>query len=146
GCHVGAGATGAPLLLFLNPDAEPQPGCLDVLRATAYDRPEWAAWQAVVTLPGEDRLNTRGGVVHWLGMGWADGCGQPAPPPAARAGGAAGGRGRVRGPPDRVAGLGLPPGAGGARRPGAGAGGILARGAQDPAGDRPAGNGRWLRP
>lgn len=83
GCHVGAEATRAPVLLFLNPDAEPQPGCLGVLRATATDRPEWAAWQAVVTLPGEERLNTRGGVVHWLGMGWADGCGQAAPPPEA---------------------------------------------------------------
>jgi N-acetylglucosaminyl-diphospho-decaprenol L-rhamnosyltransferase len=83
GCHVGAASTAAPLLLFLNPDAVPERGCLSVLRATAADRPGWGAWQAIVTLPGGERLNTRGGVVHWLGMGWAGGCGEPAPPPEA---------------------------------------------------------------
>src|SRR3954454_10348705 len=50
GCQVGAAATEAPLLLFLNPDAVPQRACLGVLRATAADRPGWGAWQAMVTL------------------------------------------------------------------------------------------------
>ena len=35
GARVGARETSAPLLLFLNPDAVPQPGCLDELRAAA---------------------------------------------------------------------------------------------------------------
>ncbi len=32
GCHAGAQATRAPLLLFLNPDCQPQPECLERLR------------------------------------------------------------------------------------------------------------------
>ncbi len=39
GCHLGAGATSAPLLLFLNPDSYPAPGCLDHLRAAASRHP-----------------------------------------------------------------------------------------------------------
>ena len=42
GCNLGADASAAPLLLLLNPDARPQPGCLDALRATAAEQPEWA--------------------------------------------------------------------------------------------------------
>ena len=37
GCHAGARATRAPLVLLLNPDAVPAPGCLDALRACAHD-------------------------------------------------------------------------------------------------------------
>lgn len=73
GCHAGADATTAPLLLFLNPDSQPQPGCLELLRAASTEQPRWAAWQAAVMLPGE-RINTSGGVVHYLGIGWAGDC------------------------------------------------------------------------
>jgi N-acetylglucosaminyl-diphospho-decaprenol L-rhamnosyltransferase len=71
GCHAGVRATSAPLVLLLNPDCEVAPGCLDALRAVAAERPEWGAWQALVTLPGGDRVNTAGNVVHFLGFGWA---------------------------------------------------------------------------
>ncbi|HEY1689699.1 MAG TPA: glycosyltransferase family 2 protein [Solirubrobacteraceae bacterium] len=73
GCHVGAQATNAPLLLFLNPDCRMQPGCLERLREAARIHPEWSAWQAVVMLD-EARINTSGGVVHFLGIGWAGDC------------------------------------------------------------------------
>lgn len=76
GTHLGARASTAPLLLFLNPDAVPQPGCLDALRACAQEHPEWGAWQALVTLPGGAEVNTSGNVVHFLGFGWAGGHGQ----------------------------------------------------------------------
>jgi N-acetylglucosaminyl-diphospho-decaprenol L-rhamnosyltransferase len=76
-CHVGAGATSAPLLLFLNPDSRPQPRCLDELRAVATRHPAWGAWQAAVML-GDGRINTSGGVVHYLGIGWAGDCERPA--------------------------------------------------------------------
>ncbi len=76
GCHAGARATAAPLLLFLNPDAVPQDGCLDRLRQAATDHPDWGAWQAAVLLP-DGRINTDGGVVHYLGVGWAGDCGRP---------------------------------------------------------------------
>ena len=77
GCHLGAGATTAPLLLFLNPDCELQDGCLDALRAIACDRPDWSAWQAAVMLP-DGRINTSGGIVHYTGIAWAGNCGGPA--------------------------------------------------------------------
>ncbi len=75
GCNAGAAATSAPLLFFLNPDAAPLPGCFDALRAAADAHPEWGAWQALVTLPGGAEVNTRGGEVHWLGVGWSGGYG-----------------------------------------------------------------------
>ena len=77
GCHVGADASEAPLLLFLNPDSRPEPDCLGRLRAAAGTHPDWSAWQAAVLLE-DGRINTSGGVIHFLGFGWAGGCGQPA--------------------------------------------------------------------
>jgi GT2 family glycosyltransferase len=76
GCHAGAEATSAPLLLFLNPDCQPQPDCLAQLRGAAERHPDWGAWQAAVLLDA-DHINTSGGVVHFLGMGWAGDCGRP---------------------------------------------------------------------
>jgi N-acetylglucosaminyl-diphospho-decaprenol L-rhamnosyltransferase len=77
GCHVGARATHASLLMFLNPDCEPQPKCLRQLREAAAAHPRWGAWQATVLLT-DGRINTDGGVAHYLGMGWAGDCGRPA--------------------------------------------------------------------
>jgi N-acetylglucosaminyl-diphospho-decaprenol L-rhamnosyltransferase len=77
GCNVGAAATTALVLLFLNPDAQPMPGCLDALRRTALEQPRWGAWQALVTMDGGRSINTAGNVAHFLGMGWAGRCGQP---------------------------------------------------------------------
>ena len=77
GCHAGAAASSAPLLLFLNPDAEPTPGCLAALRSVAAERPEWGAWQALVTMQGGAAINSAGNVAHFLGMGWAGRCGRP---------------------------------------------------------------------
>jgi N-acetylglucosaminyl-diphospho-decaprenol L-rhamnosyltransferase len=76
GCHAGADASDAPLLLFLNPDCRPRPDCLERLRAAAVEHPDWAASQAVVLLD-DDRINTSGNVVHYLGIGWAGDCDQP---------------------------------------------------------------------
>jgi N-acetylglucosaminyl-diphospho-decaprenol L-rhamnosyltransferase len=77
GCHAGADATQAPLLLFLNPDSEPEPECLQRLREAGVAHPDWGAWQAAVMLH-DDRINTSGGVVHYLGIGWAGDCERPA--------------------------------------------------------------------
>lgn len=77
GCHMGARATRAPLLFFINPDSHPEPGCLQELRAAAAQHPAWGAWQAAVMLP-DGSINTDGGIVHYLGMGWAGDCGKPA--------------------------------------------------------------------
>ncbi|MEA2332359.1 MAG: hypothetical protein QOH58_2497 [Thermoleophilaceae bacterium] len=77
GAAAGAAATSAPLLLFLNPDAQPAPGCLAELRRIAPERPNWGAWQALVTMHGGTAINTAGNVTHFLGMGWAGRCGRP---------------------------------------------------------------------
>jgi N-acetylglucosaminyl-diphospho-decaprenol L-rhamnosyltransferase len=77
GCHAGAEATRAPLLLFLNPDSVPEPDCLWRLRQAARAHPSWGAWQAAVMLE-DGRVNSSGGIVHYLGIGWAGDCGQPA--------------------------------------------------------------------
>lgn len=76
GCHVGADSTVAPLLLFLNPDSRPQPDCLERLREAGAAHPDWGAWQAAVLLD-DGRINTSGGVVHYLGIGWAGDCERP---------------------------------------------------------------------
>lgn len=67
GAGLGARSSTAPLLLFLNPDAFPAPGCLDALREAPE---EWAAWQALVVLP-DGGINTSGNVAHWTGLAWA---------------------------------------------------------------------------
>jgi GT2 family glycosyltransferase len=66
GANVGAAATDRETILFLNPDAHPQPGCLDALREPP---PGWDAWQGLVVLP-DGRVNTAGGVTHYTGFGW----------------------------------------------------------------------------
>ena len=76
-CHLGARKTQAPLLLFLNPDAVPAPGCVEALRACGLEQPAWGAWQALVTLEDGRHINTSGNLVHWLGFGWAAGLGEP---------------------------------------------------------------------
>lgn len=77
GCNAGAAASSTPLLLFLNPDATPAAGCLDELRRIAELRPDWGAWQALVTMNGGATINTAGNVAHFLGISWAGGCGDP---------------------------------------------------------------------
>jgi GT2 family glycosyltransferase len=77
GCNVGVTATSAPLVLLLNPDAQPAPGCLDALRRIASERPAWGAWQALVTMGDGKQINTAGNVIHYLGMAWAGRCGDP---------------------------------------------------------------------
>jgi N-acetylglucosaminyl-diphospho-decaprenol L-rhamnosyltransferase len=76
-CQLGARKTQAPLLLFLNPDAVPAPGCVEALRACGLEQPAWGAWQALVTLEDGRHVNTSGNLVHWLGFGWAAGLGEP---------------------------------------------------------------------
>lgn len=76
GCHVGVDATSAPLLLFLNPDSQPQEDCLAHLRRASRAHPQWGAWQAAVLMDA-DTINTSGGVVHYLGIGWAGDCARP---------------------------------------------------------------------
>ena len=52
--------------VLLNPTRVVAAGALARLRAVAAEQPDWAAWQPVVMLP-DGRINTAGGVVHYLG-------------------------------------------------------------------------------
>jgi len=76
-CRLGVDASRAPLVFLLNPDTLVTAGALAQLRAVAAERPDWAAWQPVVMLP-DGRINVAGGVVHYLGIGWAGQCGRDA--------------------------------------------------------------------
>ena len=73
GARTGVDATSAPLIFFLNPDSVVGAGAIARLRAVAHEQPQWAAWQPAVMLP-DGRINSAGGVVHYLGMGWAGQC------------------------------------------------------------------------
>jgi N-acetylglucosaminyl-diphospho-decaprenol L-rhamnosyltransferase len=74
-CNRGAEAATGELLCLLNPDAVPQPGWRDGIELPATDGRGWSAWQALVTAEGGRQINTRGGVLHFTGIGWAGGAG-----------------------------------------------------------------------
>jgi N-acetylglucosaminyl-diphospho-decaprenol L-rhamnosyltransferase len=77
GNNRGAGAASAELLCFLNPDAVPAPGFRDAIAAPASGGRDWGAWQGLVTADGGRVVNTRGGAVHFTGIAWAGGAGEP---------------------------------------------------------------------
>jgi GT2 family glycosyltransferase len=79
-CNLGAARATGELLVFLNPDAAPAPGWREAIAAPLDEGWGWGAWQALVTCEGGARINTRGGVVHFTGIAWAGGAGEPAPP------------------------------------------------------------------
>jgi GT2 family glycosyltransferase len=74
-CNRGAEAASAELLCLLNPDAVPQPGWREAVELPHTDGRGWAAWQALVTAAAGREVNTRGGVLHFTGIGWAGGAG-----------------------------------------------------------------------
>jgi GT2 family glycosyltransferase len=77
GCNRGAAVATGELLCFLNPDAVPQPGWRDAIERPATEGRGWDAWQALVTSDDGRTINTRGGVVHFTGIAWAGGAGEP---------------------------------------------------------------------
>ena len=76
-CNLGAAEATGELLVFLNPDAVVAPGWRDAIERPLRDGSGWSAWQALVTAEGGRVLNTRGGVVHFTGIAWAGGAGEP---------------------------------------------------------------------
>ncbi len=77
-CNRGAEGAAGELLCLLNPDAVPQPGWREAIEGPAVDGRGWSAWQALVTAEGGRTINTRGGVLHFTGIAWAGGAGEPA--------------------------------------------------------------------
>jgi GT2 family glycosyltransferase len=76
-CNRGAAHAVGELLVFLNPDAVVADGWRDAIAAPLSDGSGWAAWQALVTAERGRLVNTRGGVVHFTGIAWAGGAGEP---------------------------------------------------------------------
>ncbi len=75
--NAGAEAAIGELLVLLNPDAVPQPGWREAIARPLGDGRDWAAWMGLVTDEGGRTVNTRGGVVHFTGIAWAGGAGEP---------------------------------------------------------------------
>ncbi len=85
-CNRGAATATGELLCFLNPDAVPAEGWREAIEAPLVEGRGWAAWQALVTADGGRVVNSRGGVIHFTGIAWAGGAGEPVSPTAADAG------------------------------------------------------------
>ena len=78
GCNLGAAATDADFLAFINSDALVEPGALAALVAVAA-RPEVGLASASLRLAATpELLNTDGNPVHVLGLSWAGHLGEPA--------------------------------------------------------------------
>ncbi len=83
GCNAGAAQARGDLLVILNPDAAPRPGFGEAIRRPWLKQRGWAAWQALVADGDGTTINSAGNPVHFTGIVWAGGHGQPietAPP------------------------------------------------------------------
>ncbi len=76
-CNLGASEASGDLLVFLNPDAVVAEGWRDAIAAPLEDGSGWDAWQALVTAERGRLTNSRGGVIHFTGIAWAGGAGEP---------------------------------------------------------------------
>jgi GT2 family glycosyltransferase len=88
GCNRAAREARGEWLLFLNPDAPAEPGCVAALRSAAGD-PGVAVLGAQVLLPDGATINAGDNPIHLVGLSWSGGYGKP----------------REAGPPRDVAGV-----------------------------------------
>lgn len=78
GCNLGAAATTAGIVAFVNSDAIVEPGALAAL-ADVATQPEVGLVSGSIRLAGTPELmNSAGNPVHVLGLSWAGGLGEPA--------------------------------------------------------------------
>ena len=78
GSNLGASYATGDLIVFLNPDARPLPGFGEAIRRPA-GREDWAAWMGLVACEHARFVNTQGNIVHFTGIAWAGGHGNPIP-------------------------------------------------------------------
>jgi GT2 family glycosyltransferase len=76
-CNLGAAHARAELLVILNPDAAPRPGFGEAIRRPWLEQRGWAAWQALVAEGDGKTINSAGNPVHFTGIVWAGGHGDP---------------------------------------------------------------------
>jgi GT2 family glycosyltransferase len=77
GCNEGARRASGDLLVVLNPDAAPRPGFGEAIRRPWLEQRGWAAWQALVADGDGRTINSAGNPVHFTGIVWAGGHGEP---------------------------------------------------------------------
>jgi GT2 family glycosyltransferase len=77
GCNVAAAQARGDLLVILNPDAAPRPGFGEAIRRPWVEERGWVAWQALVADGDGTTINSAGNPVHFTGIVWAGGHGQP---------------------------------------------------------------------
>ncbi len=77
GCNEGARHASGDLLVVLNPDAAPRPGFGEAIRRPWVEQRGWAAWQALVADGDGRTINSAGNPVHFTGIVWAGGHGEP---------------------------------------------------------------------
>jgi GT2 family glycosyltransferase len=76
-CNRGAREASCELLCLLNPDAVPADGWREAIERPLVAGRGWSAWQGLVTADGGRTVNTYGGVIHFTGIAWAGGAGEP---------------------------------------------------------------------
>jgi GT2 family glycosyltransferase len=70
-CNLAAAAATGEFILFLNPDARADPGCVEALVAALAADEHAAIAGAQVLLPGREQVNAGDNVLHLSGLSWA---------------------------------------------------------------------------
>ncbi len=78
GCNLGARHTDAPVLAFVNGDAVVRPGALSALAAAVADDDVGLASGSLRLYDQPEVMNSAGNPVHFSGLSWAGGLGEPA--------------------------------------------------------------------
>jgi GT2 family glycosyltransferase/SAM-dependent methyltransferase len=78
GCNFAAEHASGDILVFVNSDAIAQPGAVAALVSAVQDEAVGIATGSVRLLDRPDLMNTAGNPVHFSGISWAGGLGQPA--------------------------------------------------------------------
>ena len=76
-CNMAARGAAGECLLFINPDAEADPRCIEQLTAALESWPSAALAGAQVLLPGGRTVNAGDNVLHLSGLSWAGRYGLP---------------------------------------------------------------------
>jgi len=77
GVNAGAEVARGDLLVILNPDAVPQPGCGEAIRRPWVEERGWMAWQALVADGAMETVTSAGNPIHFTGIVWAGSHGRP---------------------------------------------------------------------
>lgn len=81
GCNLGARGCAAPFVIFLNPDAFPEPGWLEALLRAAKSQPDAAMFGSLqVSVTDGNILDGAGDCYSCFGVPWRGGHGQPVKP------------------------------------------------------------------